>query len=86
MDAVGTNGVGFAFFSFRAVAIWTHAASKIEQTRPTQDDADVATSLATNFQTVAGRSDYSSYSSVSAALVGISRTRVLALLSLPPSP
>jgi hypothetical protein len=62
------------------------AASKIDQARPTQGDAAAAVSLAANFQTVAGRSDYSSYSSVSAALVGISRTRVLALLALPPTP
>jgi hypothetical protein len=60
------------------------AASKIDQARPAQGDADVAASLADNFQTVAGQSDYSSYVSVSAALVGISRTRVLALLALPP--
>jgi hypothetical protein len=62
------------------------AASKIDQARPAQGDADVAASLAANFQATAGQSDYSSYSSVSAALVGISRTRVLALLALPPSP
>jgi hypothetical protein len=60
------------------------AAGKIDQARPREGPAD-AKALAANFQSVAGQQDYASFSSVSSALVGISRSRVISLLALPPT-
>jgi hypothetical protein len=60
------------------------AASKIDQARP-RDDLAKASALAANFHDVASRQGYAAFSSVSSALVGISRSRVLSLLALPPA-
>ena len=55
--------------------------NRVEQATP-DGDATTLNSLAKNFAASAGQPDYASLSSITAALLGISRDRVLSLLSL----
>ncbi|HTD04143.1 hypothetical protein [Undibacterium sp.] len=62
----------------RALALANH---RVDQAAPGYDAATLA-SLAENFAGKAGQSGYPSLSSMTAALLGVSRDRVLSLLSL----